>query len=244
MRAWLSERHPLAVEAAAIVALYAVYETARGLVAGDEQGAVAHARSLASLERSLHVFVEGDIQHALGAVPGLVGTLGVLYLTLHLTVTCGALLWLHRRRAAAFATVRTALFAASAFALVGYLAFPTAPPRLAGIGVADSISDGALDLNHGLVSALYNPYAAFPSIHVAYASIVGAAVVNYGGSRALRLAGVLYPLLIVLVIVATGNHFFVDAAAGAAAALVSLAAAALLRATTDEGVGLAVPAKA
>jgi hypothetical protein len=168
----------------------------------------------------------------------------VLYLTLHLTVTADSLLWLHRRRPAAFIGVRTALLAASGLALVGYLAFPTAPPRLAGIGVADTISDGALSLNHGLVSALYNPFAAFPSIHIAYASIVGFALARYGGRRSVRIAGVLYPALVLLVIVATGNHFFLDAAGGAAAALLGFVAAAFVQATGDDCVGLPVPAKA
>jgi hypothetical protein len=244
MRVWLRERHPLAVEAAAVALLYAVYETTRGLVAGDEEIAVAHAHTVASVERALHVFGEADVQHAAGAVPGLVGTLGILYLTLHLTVTCGCLLWLHRRRPAAFAGVRTALLAASGLALVGYLAFPTAPPRLAGIGVADTISDGSLSLNHGLVSALYNPFAAFPSIHIAYASIVGFAVARYGGRRSMQVAGVVYPALVLLVIVATGNHFFLDAAGGAAAALLGFVVAAFVRETADDGVGLPVPAKA
>ena len=244
MGAWLRERHALVVEAAAVALLYAVYETARGLVAGDEEIAVAHAHTVASVERSLHVFGEAAVQHAAGTVPGLVGTLGVLYLTLHLTVTAGSLLWLHRRHPAAFAGVRTALFAASALALVGYLAFPTAPPRLAGIGIADTISDGSLSLNHGLVSALYNPFAAFPSIHIAYASIVGFALARYGGRRWVQAAGVVYPALVLLVIVATGNHFFLDAAGGAAAALIGFVVAAFVRATADDRVGLPVPAKA
>ena len=62
------------------------------------------------------------------------GLLGVSYLTLHLAVTAVVLLWLHRRRPTAFPFVRTTLLVASALALVGFLAYPTAPPRLAGIG--------------------------------------------------------------------------------------------------------------
>ena len=72
-------------------------------------------------------------------------------------------LWLHQRRAAAFAFVRTTLLLASALALVGFLAYPTAPPRLAGIGIADTVSNSHVDLDKGLVSSLYNPYAAVPA---------------------------------------------------------------------------------
>jgi PAP2 superfamily len=230
---WLAERHSLAGELACVLGLYAFYETTRGLVAGDRAEAVDHAREIAAVERSLHVFDEPHVQAAAGAVPGLLGTLGVLYLTLHLAATGVYLLWLHRRRPAAFPVVRNALLSASALALVGFMAFPAAPPRLAGLGIADTISRGHVDLNHGLVSVLYNPYAAVPSMHIAYAAIVGASLYLHGGHRLLRILAVLYPALQLLVIVATGNHFFFDAATGATVAAVSLAAAIAARARAD-----------
>ena len=225
---WPAERHSLPAEAGAVLALYGAYETSRGLVAGDASTAIHHAHMIASLERSLHVFGEVHVQTEARTVPGLVGTLGVLYLTLHLAVTGSYLLWLHRRRPAAFPTVRTALLLASGLALAGFLAFPTAPPRLAALGIADTISGGDVDLNHGLVSSLYNPFAAVPSMHIGYAVIVGTSLIRHGGRRSLRIVGVLYPALQLLVIVATGNHFFFDAAAGAVVAAVAFPAAAVL----------------
>jgi PAP2 superfamily protein len=225
---WLAERHSLGAEATLVVGLYAVYETSRGLVAGGSGVALHHARMIASLERSGHVFVEANVQQAARALPGLIGTLGLLYLTMHLAVTGTYLLWLHRRRPAAFPLVRTTVLIASGLALIGYMAFPTAPPRLAALGVADTISGDHVDLNHGLLSALYNPFAAVPSMHVGYAVIVGASLVRHGGRRALRAAGLLYPALVVLVIVATGNHFLFDAAAGVLVAALAAGAAQLL----------------
>jgi hypothetical protein len=240
---WLRHRHSLGAEAAAVLVLYGFYETSRGLVAGDAGGAVRHAHTIVSVEQSLHIFVERDVQHAVRQLPGAVGALGALYLTLHLAVTAACLIWFHRRRPEAFPYVRTALLAASAIALVGYLAFPTAPPRLAGIGIADTISGGDVDLNHGLVSSLYNPFAAFPSVHIAYAVIVGFCVAHFGGRRVLRVLGPLYPLLVLLVIVATGNHFLVDAVAGAAVAALALAAAAAAQAPEGQ-VRLSAPSEA
>jgi PAP2 superfamily len=191
-----------------------------------------------AVERSLHVFVERQVQDAAGAIPGLPGTLGLLYLTLHLAVTGCCLIWLHRRHPSAFPFVRTTLVLASGLALIGYVFFPTAPPRLAGIGVADTISNGHVDLNKGLISSLYNPVAAVPSMHAGYAVIVGATLLRVGSGRAVRLAGALYPVLVlvVIVIVATGNHFLLDAVMGLAVAGVAAAATALLdrsRATSD-----------
>lgn len=220
---WLAARHSLGVEAAAVVVLYALYESTRGLVAGDPSAAVRHAQLIASYERSVHVFVEADVQHAVQAVPGLVGTLGLFYLTLHLSVTLGYLLWLHRRRPEAFPLVRTALVAASALALIGYLTFPTAPPRMASLGIGDTIARDGVDLDHGLISSLYNPFAAVPSIHICYALIIGATLVRFGRRSAVRVAGALYPALVLTIVIATGNHFFFDAAAGAAVAAAGLA---------------------
>jgi hypothetical protein len=151
--------------------------------------------------------------------------LGVCYLTLHLAVTAGVLVWFHQRRPAAFPLVRTTLLLASGIALVGFVVFPTAPPRLAGIGIADTVSGEHVDLNRGLVSSLYNPYAAVPSMHVGYALVVGAGVIRCVRRRVVRLAGALYPLFVLLVVVATGNHFFVDALAGAAVVVVAAGAA-------------------
>jgi hypothetical protein len=87
LRRWLSVRHSLGLEAALVVALYGVYELARGLVVGDTKEADRHADQLVALERSLHLVVEGKVQHAADALPGLAGLLGVAYLTLHLAVT-------------------------------------------------------------------------------------------------------------------------------------------------------------
>jgi len=222
---WLSARHSLAVEAASLLVLYATYEAARGLVAGNRRVAIDHAHTVAALERKLHLFVEPNVQHAARALPGLLTFLGGAYLTLHLSVTAGLLLWLHQRRRAAFARIRTTLLVASALALIGFVLFPTAPPRLAGIGIADTVSSGHVDLNEGLISSLYNPFAAVPSLHIGYALIAAAALIRFGNTRIARLTGVLYPLLVLLVVVATGNHFLFDAATGAIVVVAAYVAA-------------------
>jgi hypothetical protein len=239
LRSWLSVRHSLPAEAAVVLALYGLYELARGLVVGDRLDALRHAGQVVALERSTGLFVEEPVQDTAHALPGLIHLLNASYLTLHLAGTLAVLLWLHQRRPAAFPLVRTTLLVASGLALVGYLAYPTAPPRSAGIGIADTISGGHIDLNTGLVSSLYNPYAAVPSMHIGYALVVGASLVRYGRRPAVRLLlGVPYPLFVLLIVVATGNHFLFDALAGAA--VVGLAAGvALLLAKPTPDAGLA-----
>ena len=70
------------------------------------------------------------------------------------------------------------------------------------------------NLSSDALGSLYNPVAAVPSLHFGYALIVGLAIAALARPRSIRIAGALYPVLMLLVIVATGNHFFFDAAAG------------------------------
>ena len=154
--------------------------------------------------------------------------LATAYVTLHVTVTAAVLLWLHQRRPDAFPFVRATLLLASGRSLIGFLAYPVAPPRLAGIGIADTVSHGPIDLNHGLVSSVYNPYAAVPSMHIGYALVVAVTLLRHGRRSRVRVLGALYPPFVLLVIVATGNHFFLDAAAGAVTAALAAALALLV----------------
>jgi hypothetical protein len=224
-RAWLAACHSLRVEAATVLALYGAYEATRGLVVGDRGTAVDHARAVSSAERRLHLFVEPAVQSGAHSIPHLVPLLGVAYLTLHLAVTAGLLLWVHQRQPLAFPLVRNTLLAATAISVIGFVVFPTAPPRLAGVGVSDTVSGDHIDLNSGLVSSLYNPFAAIPSMHFGYALIVGVVLARLAASPGGRIAGFAYAPFVLLVIVATGNHFLLDALIGGGVAVVGYAVA-------------------
>jgi hypothetical protein len=117
------------------------------------------------------------------------------------------------------------LLVASGVGLVGFVLFPTAPPRLAALGIADSVSHGTVNLNASTLHWLYNPYAAMPSMHVAYATLVGYSLARWGRRRWLRWLGGLYPLWVAVEVIATGNHFVLDVLAGAIVAAGALIAA-------------------
>jgi MFS family permease len=145
---------------------------------------------------------------------------------LHVVGTAVALVWVHRRHPDRFPLVRTTFVVATALALVGYVFFPAAPPRLAQLGFSDTVSASTgLDLSSDLLGALYNPFAAVPSLHFGYALIVGGVLASIGGRRWVRAIGVAYPLAMLLIIVATGNHFIVDAALGGLVVVVGWLAA-------------------
>ena len=216
------------VEAALLAVLYFAGEFARGVARGGKPGAEAHAATIVRLERRLHVFDEAAIQHAAGHVAGLPTLLGYAYVSVHVAGTVALLVWVYRGRRHAYPQLRNTLVLASGLAVAGYALFPTAPPRLAGIGLEDTVSNSTtVDLHSALVSGLYNPYAAVPSVHIVFSVIVGFTVVRHAHRPVWRAAGALYPVFVLFVIVATGNHFFFDAVAGAAVAGISIAATAL-----------------
>jgi hypothetical protein len=71
LRGWLSVRHSLRMEGVGMLVMYGLYELARGLVAGDTAEAERHAHSLVALERSLHLFVESNVQREARSLPAL-----------------------------------------------------------------------------------------------------------------------------------------------------------------------------
>jgi len=200
-------------------AAYIGYRLVRGLVEGDANVAFAHARELISLERTLHVFVEPSVQAWASGSRVLMDFSSWLYVNAQTTVTIGALAYLYLRHNRNFYFVRNMFMIAMAIALVGYTVFPTAPPRfMPEWGFIDSVSDfTGVQVSHASSSmtALFNPYAAVPSMHVAFALMIGWPLARLARHRAVSVLWLLYPFLMAFVIVATANHFIVDALLGA-----------------------------
>ena len=225
-----------------VVGLYFVYDSSRGLVGGGARVAVDHARRVHAWEGRLSLAFERSVQSAAHAIPGLDRLFSVGYESLHLGVTIAVLAWFYRRHPAAhYVRFRNALLIGSLLSIVGFLSFPTAPPRLSMIGIADTVSKGAVSLNSSPLHWLYNPYAAMPSVHMVYALISGASLARSARRRRARVLGFLYPLWVAAEVIATGNHFVLDVLAGSLVAGLAMWAAGALR--TDR-VRPAVPADA
>jgi PAP2 superfamily protein len=235
VRRWLSTAHSGVNELVALTALYGLYEVVRGFGGENLAGALGNTDDIVALERHLGVFVERSVQQSVDGVSLLPALLGIAYIALHFVGTAVAVVWVHRRHPSAYPMVRTTIVASTALALVGYLAYPAAPPRLADLGFADTVTEHTgLNLSSDLLGSFYNPIAAVPSLHFGYALIVGVAVAALAGRPAIRIAGALYPAVMLFVIVATGNHFLFDAAAGAFTVGVAAAAARWLTSARHE----------
>jgi hypothetical protein len=215
---WLDLVRQLALFGAA----YAGYGLVRGLVEGRATTAFRHALDLIRIEQGLHLFVEPSVQAWASGSHVFMYALSWVYVNAQTTVTVGALVYLYLLHNRSFYFVRNMLLIAMALALVGYAAFPTAPPRFmpewgffdpvsALTGVHDETAHGG----GGATTALTNLYAAVPSMHVAFALLIGWPLARLARWRAVRVLWFLYPLLIAFVIVATANHFILDALLGA-----------------------------
>jgi hypothetical protein len=198
---------------------YGAYSLVRGLVEGKATAAFQHARDLIQIERTLHVFVEPSVQAWASSSHALIDFSSWLYVNAQTSITLAALIYLYMRHNRSFYFVRNMFAIAMLIALAGYAFFPTAPPRfLPEWGFIDSVSDlTGMHVNHNSasMSALFNPYAAVPSMHVAFALMIGWPLASLSRTRVASVLWRLYPLLIAFVIVATANHFILDAILGA-----------------------------
>lgn len=214
-------------EALIFLSAYLLYELARTLGTGSRSEAVANAHRVLGLERGAGLDLEGGVQGALAGTPWMV-LLDWVYLAAQTLALAGALVFAYRRSPPVYRALRTTLIGAWAVALPVYALFPAAPPRLAGIGIADSVSTQTpFSLDASSTAVFFNPYAAMPSLHAAFAVALGVGVALCTRTTPLRIAAALWGPLVTLAVLATGNHFVVDVAAGLVVTLVGFAAACL-----------------
>ena len=178
--------------------------------------AVANARGLLDLERTLGVDWEHAIQNWTLQAPHIFLTVANrTYFISQFTVSTLFLLWVYARRNEHFERARNALLAANYVSVVVMFVYPLAPPRaLPGGGFVDTLDANAVNLHSSVINTLNNPNSAMPSLHVAYAVVLGVTGVLLTRSIAARAFWALYPALVTYSIIATGNHFVLDVAGG------------------------------
>lgn len=198
------------------LAAYALYLVVGRFVLRHDGRARArrNAERVVALERRLHIDVEPAVQRALLRFPRVVHGLNVGYGLFNVTLTVGGLVLLHSRGDERYVRFRRTCLLAYLGAQPVFLAFPTAPPRVLD-GFVDTLSEiSGLDLEHPFLLRFYNPVAAMPSLHVAFAVVTGAEIAGRSGSPAVRAMARGYAPLVALVVAGTGNHYVLDAVAG------------------------------
>jgi len=215
---------------------YYVYSLVRGAVNGRAVPAFQHARQLISIERALHVFVEPSVQAWASGSHLLIVISTYVYINAQSSITLGALAYLYLFHNQRFYFVRNMFVVAMFIALLGYVFYPTAPPRmLPEWGFFDSVSNlTGVHPDNASVNAFFNQYAAVPSMHVGFAVMIGVTMTRVIRSRLAQAAWLVYPLVITFVTVVTANHFLADAVLGAVTAGLAALAATWLARTRPE----------
>jgi hypothetical protein len=204
---------------------YLAYGVSRWVVSGDHATAVEHAHLIVDLEQALGVAVETSVQRALDGTV-LLWLLNHAYLAAQVVVVPAALIWLYKRDRQRYRLLRDTVVITWLLALPVFGLFPVAPPRLADMGIVDTITQQTgLALDSKLSTSFYNPLAAVPSLHCGFALAVSlgiAGAVTRLWSRVLALA---WAPTIFVAVVATGNHYLFDIVAGVAITAVGYALA-------------------
>jgi PAP2 superfamily len=204
-----------------VYALYLLASRRKRGEAGRFQAA-KNAERVVALERRLGIHVEPMLQEPLLRHRRLLGILNVAYVVSNAALTVGFLMRLFGRRHPQFHRFRRAAVLTTLACQPVFYFFPCAPPRSLDHFV-DTIADiSGIDLDSGAVAQLYDPLAAMPSIHVAYAVVTATGVSQTSESTVLRALAPAYPPLVAAVVFITANHYVLDAVAGAAIAAVAL----------------------
>jgi hypothetical protein len=207
--------------------VYAVYLLVRRLaLAGDgPERAERNAGRIVALERRLGIHVEPKLQEVFLPRRRLITALNLAYGTLNVGLTVVWLMRLFRRRDPRFHRFRRASVLGVLGAQPVFLFFPVAPPRKLD-HLVDTIAEvSGVDLDTGLISQLYHPLAAMPSIHVTIAVVTAAGIRETSRRRWARALSPLYPSAVAGVVFVTANHYVLDAVVGAALGKAALGAA-------------------
>jgi hypothetical protein len=198
---------------------YYGYRIVRGTVDDPIGAAVAfqHSREVIHLEQSLGLFVEPGIQGWVGDHQPLLDFASWFYLNAQFTVTMSCLVYIYLRHNSSFYFVRNMFAVAMWTANLGFMIFPTAPPRFfPEWGFTDAVAN-LTHVTHDsvAVNSLVNQYAAIPSMHVGFALMIAVPLARLSKHRVTRVIWTLYPFVVIFVIISTANHFVTDAVLGA-----------------------------
>jgi PAP2 superfamily len=210
-----------------LVGVDVIYELGRGLADSNRADAIHHGAQVIDFERSTHTLFEPALQKFFLTAHWTIEAANFLYLNAQFSIALGFLVWLYLFRNESYYFVRNMFVVAMCLALIGYVGYPTAPPRMfPGDGFIDTITKFS-SVNHDstIAKVFINPYAAVPSMHCAFALMIGGAgvlVCRHWWAKAFWAA---WPILIAWVVIVTANHYWVDWALGWLVALTAFAIA-------------------
>jgi len=209
---------------------YFVYSQVRGLAADRVFDAFANAYSVVKIEQSLGIFKELAFQALILPHDVAIDVFNLIYFYGLFPLLLPTALFLYFRRPHVYELTRNAFLLSGAIAVILYLAVPTAPPRLLGMGFIDTLGAGLTPFtpSYGSIPGV-NQYAAVPSMHVGWNFLTALAL--YWALSGVRGRGLVFilPVAMFTATVVTGNHYFIDGVLGIIVACIGVGVAIYLR---------------
>ncbi len=217
---WTDLVGAFAQQFAVVMLLLALWQRVGGLVHTRKDGAMERARAVYDLQSLLHLPDEASLQALVLPHPQVVEFFDTYYANAHLNGMAVFLVWLWWRHREAFSRTRTTVVLTTLTCLLVQIV-PVAPPRLLpDLGFVDTALVNGRSVYGTFDAGLANQLSAMPSVHVAWAVIVGWYVWWVSSSR-WRVVGPLHAVLTVLAVTLTANHWWLDGIV--AAGIVALA---------------------
>jgi membrane-associated phospholipid phosphatase len=166
-----------------------------------------------TVESSIGLFKEFSVQSALLSYQTVVHIFNIIYFYGHFPTIIAFAIYMFIRHPRTYTVIRNAFLMSGAIALIFFILFPVAPPRLATFGIVDTLGMTIpLDYDH---SPLVNQYAALPSLHVGWALLISfGLVLTLKPLWAKALACLISPAMLAATVI-TGNHYIIDGLFGA-----------------------------
>jgi hypothetical protein len=192
-------------ETAVIGVLYGLWHLAGKLSVTDTGGAYRRAHWIQDVERYLPLPSEHDTQQALLGFRFVIEPANLYYAAMHMTTMLVFLIWLFVRHRDRYRPVRQVMAWTTLGCLLVQLV-PVAPPRM----LPGMVDTGQL-FNQSVYSngLAVDQLSAMPSVHVAWAVLVGYYTWRISSSR-WRYLGPAHAAVTIFVVVVTGNHWWLD----------------------------------
>jgi len=199
----------VAAESAIVAVLYSMWQLAGRLSLLGIDRAIERGEWLWELERTLRFPDELAWQNALVPHSFWTQAANIYYAGAHVSVMGAFLLWLFLRHRDAYPAWRNTLALVTGMCLIIQL-LPVAPPRLTdSTGMIDTGLAYGQSVYGVLGRGIAGQLQAMPSIHVAWAALIGWAVWTESSSR-WRWIGVAHFTITFVVVAVTGNHYWLD----------------------------------
>jgi hypothetical protein len=192
-------------ETAVIGVLYGLWQLAGQISGASTNGAYRRAHWIERVDGYLPLPSERTMQHLVLGHRQVVEAANLYYAAMHMTVMLGFLIWLFVRHRDQYRPVRQVMAWTTLGCLLVQLV-PVAPPRMLHGFVDTGRLFNQSVYSHGLP---IDQLSAMPSVHVAWAVLVGYYACKISPSR-WRWLGPAHAVLMVLIVVVTANHWWLD----------------------------------